>query len=64
MDRDTMIELLVDDDINTIFTAKEQYNDEELVASIIQYGFRGYEDFTDGELLVEVRQRELMEMCG
>lgn len=57
-DRDDYIQKLVDSDIQMIFDLKETCNDEEYIASILQFGFKGYEEFTDDELIVELNQRE------
>jgi hypothetical protein len=59
--RDEMIDRLIDDDINTIFVMKGEYNDESLIAQMLYSGFKGYENYTDDELIVEMRERELLE---
>ena len=57
--RDTMIDLLIDDDLNTIFTMKGEENDESLIAQMLYSGFKGYENYTDEQLVREINEREL-----
>ena len=57
--RREMIEMLVDDDINTIFESKNQDNDEFYIANILMEGFKGYENFTEEELVQEMNERDL-----
>lgn len=59
--RDKMVDRLIDDDINTIFVMKGEENDESLIAQMLYSGFKGYENYTDEELIVEMRERELLE---
>ena len=48
--RDNAIETLVSDDIDTILTAKGEYNDEFFLSEILTGGFKGYANHTDEEL--------------
>jgi hypothetical protein len=57
--RNGMIEMLVDDDINTILTAKGEYNDEFFLSALLTDGFKGYENYTDDELTQEMNERDL-----
>jgi hypothetical protein len=57
--RREMIEMLVDDDINSIFEAKNQENDEYYISNILLEGFKGYENFTEEELVQEMNERDL-----
>ena len=57
--RQEMIEMLVDDDINSIFESKNQENDEYYISNILLEGFKGYENFTDDELVQEMNERDL-----
>ena len=57
-ERESAIDQLVNDDINMIIDFRNQYGDEEYVASVLKYGFKGYMTFTDEELMVELNQRE------
>jgi hypothetical protein len=60
--RDTMIDMLIDDDLNTIFTMKGEENDESLIAQMLYSGFKGYENYTDEQLVREINERELNKM--
>jgi hypothetical protein len=57
--RDTMIDMLIDDDLNTIFTMKGEENDESLIAQMLYSGFKGYENYTDEQLVRELNEREI-----
>lgn len=57
--RDTMIDMLIDDDLNTIFTMKGEENDESLIAQMLYSGFKGYENYTDEQLVKEMNERNL-----
>ena len=57
-DRENAIDTLVNDDINMIIDFRNQYGDEEYIASVLKYGFKGYMAFTDEELMLELNQRE------
>lgn len=63
-DRELAIQELVNNDINMIFSFKEQYNDEEYIASILEFGFKGYTEYTDEELMVELEQRDISYVFG
>lgn len=52
MKRQEIINKLVDNDINTIISEHEQ-GDDSYVASIFEYGMKGYANFTDEELVIE-----------
>ena len=58
--REEMIQMLIDNDIDTIMADASQ-NDMSLLASTLYSGFKGYENYTDEELIVEMRERELLE---
>lgn len=60
--RDVMIDKLIDDDIDTIFTMKGEFNDESLIAQMLYSGFKGYENYTEEELVREINERELNKM--
>jgi len=57
--RQEMIEMLIDDDINSIFESKNQENDEYYISAILSEGFKGYENFTEEELVQEMNERDL-----
>ena len=46
-------------DINTILTAKGEYNDEFFLSALLTDGFKGYENYTDDELIQEMNERDL-----
>ena len=52
MTRQEIIDKLVDNDINTIISEHER-GDDSYVASIFEYGMKGYANFTDEELVIE-----------
>jgi len=56
-DRDTMIEWLCDTDKEYIMDSDGGL---ELLYSYLQFGFKGYEQFTDKELQDEYRDRTVM----
>jgi hypothetical protein len=57
--RNAMIGLLIDNDINTIFDSRDNHNDESLLVEILGNGFKGYENYTDDELIQEMNERDL-----
>lgn len=59
MDREAIIEQLVDGDIENI-KADMLDNDWTVVAWYLEFGFRGYNDYTDLELAAEVAERKAM----
>jgi len=62
--RDNAIETLVNDDINTILTAKGEYNDEFFLSEILTGGFKGYNAYTDEELETELVERDISTVFG
>lgn len=58
MDREDMIAYLVDADYKYIM---ECANGPELLDSYLDFGFKGYRNFTDEELTAEVANRKEME---
>jgi hypothetical protein len=58
MSRDEMIEFLSDSDYDYIMQTDGGI---ELLRSYIEDGFKGYSNFTDAELKLEVEQRKEME---
>jgi hypothetical protein len=57
MDRDEMVDFLIDSDFHYIM---ECGNGPELLDSYLGFGFKGYHNFTLDELRYEVAQREVM----
>lgn len=53
-----MIELLVDDDINSWYDRDDQY---DYLSYLLRRGFKGYDDYTEEELRNELIDRELIE---
>jgi hypothetical protein len=58
MDREEMIDFLSNSDYDYIMQTDSGI---ELLRSYIEDGFKGYSNFTDEELVAEVKQREWME---
>jgi len=56
--RHEMIEMLVDNDIDSIMADANQ-NDLSVLAEILCIGFKGYENYTDEQLVQEMNEREL-----
>jgi len=53
-----MIEMLVDNDIDTIMADAAQ-NDQSVLASMLYSGFKGYENYTEEQLVREMNERDL-----
>ena len=62
--RDNAIETLVNDDINTILTAKGEYNDEFFLSALLTDGFKGYSNMFDEELEIELKDRDISTVFG
>jgi hypothetical protein len=56
--RREMIEMLVDNDIDSIMADANQ-NDLSVLAEILYTGFKGYENYTEEQLVQEMNEREL-----
>ena len=55
-DKELAIQSLVDDDLNTILS----YNDDNWILSeMLVNGFKGYSNYTDQELMQELKERGL-----
>ena len=61
-DRDKVIEALTDDDMEYI--SSDVSGGLELLESYLKYGFKGYVEFTDSELIVECEQRNMSYLIG
>jgi len=59
MDREEMVQLLVDYDIDYIMGDAAQ-DDYSMLAAYLVKGFKGYANFTDEELVAEVSERMYM----
>ena len=56
--RHEMIEMLVDNDIDSIMADANQ-NDLSVLAEILYTGFKGYENYTEEQLVQEMNERDL-----
>ena len=61
-DREKVIEALIDDDMEYI--GSDVSGGLELLESYLKYGFKGYVEFTDSELIVECEQRNMSYLIG
>lgn len=59
MDREEMVEFLIDSDIDYIMADAAQ-DDCSLLAAYLDTGFKGYSNFTDEELVAEIKEREFL----
>lgn len=62
--RDNAIETLVDDDINSFMTMREECGDESVLAEMLYSGFKGYQNYTDEQLEVELNERDISTVFG
>jgi hypothetical protein len=60
-DRDKAIECLTDDDINTVL--HDDYGPEYL-HGILYSGFKGYQNYTDEQLMQEMTERDISYLFG
>jgi hypothetical protein len=58
-DREEAIEYLTDGDFQYIIDGDP--SGLELLQSYLEYGFKGYANYTDAELVAEVKERKWME---
>ena len=59
MNKGDMIDVLLQDDLNTIFSQAEYDSSSEYIHNILYYGFKGYENYNMDELETECRERGL-----
>ena len=59
--RDFAIDTIIDNDLNTIFESKAEYNDESLLAQMLYSGFKGYQFYSDDQLKKELKERGIEE---
>ena len=57
MTKGEMIDVLVQDDLNTIFSQAEYDSSSEYIHNILYSGFKGYENYDYDELVAECRER-------
>jgi len=62
--RDNAIDTLINDDIDSIFTMKGEFNDESMIAEMLYSGFKGYQEYTDEELETELVERDISTVFG
>jgi hypothetical protein len=62
--RDKAIETLVNDDLNSFMTMREECGDESVLAQMLYSGFKGYQEYTDEELETELRERDISTVFG
>ena len=61
MTREEKIDRLVEQDFNYIMSNND--SSQEMLYSILEYGFKGYYDLTDVELDAEIKERDyIMEL--
>jgi len=58
MTRNKMIEMLVDSDFHYIQSGEP--GGLELLQSYLEFGFKGYNNFTDNELMYELEERGIL----
>jgi hypothetical protein len=58
-DRTMAIDELINNDMNTI-----QNDDGWYLSSLLRSGFKGYENYTDDELIQELQERDISELFG
>ena len=58
MKREQMIQALIDNDFSDIFNLGE--TEGAILESILKFGFKGYENFTELELIQECAERDLI----
>ena len=56
IDREKIIEKLIDDDIDSIVTGHYD-GDDSYAAALLEYGHKGYADYTNEELASELYER-------
>jgi hypothetical protein len=62
--RDNAIDELIQNDIHTIQDYALQYGDNDYLGSILRCGFKGYEHYTDEELMQELQERDISILFG
>lgn len=62
--RDNAIDTLIGDDINSIHTMKSEFGDESTIAEMLYSGFKGYQNYSDEQLEVELNERDISTVFG
>ena len=59
MNREKIIDILIENDIKFNTETKKSYIDIDYFHNIIKKGFKGYDNYTDEELIDECNEREI-----
>jgi hypothetical protein len=62
--RDLAIDTIINDDLNSFFTSKDQYDDDSTLAEMLLSGFKGYQNYTDEQLMQELIERDISTVFG
>ena len=57
--REKCIKELILDDLDT-----QAWNGNEIISSILEFGFKGYSNFTDDEIIQEMKERDISYLFG
>jgi hypothetical protein len=57
--REKCIKELITDDLDT-----QAWNGNEVISSILEFGFKGYNNFTDNEIMQEMQERDISYFFG
>ena len=57
--REKCIKELILDDLDT-----QAWNGNEVISSILEFGFKGYNNFTDNEIMQEMQERDISYFFG
>jgi hypothetical protein len=58
--RDKAVQCLIDDDYNTIMSGDAN----DYLINLLTFGHKGYNDFTDDELMQELTERDISYLFG
>ena len=64
IDREKIIEQLIDDDIDSILCSYNNMGDLSVLAFILDSGFKGYRNYTDEQLMRELEERDISYLFG
>jgi hypothetical protein len=54
MDKQELINSLISDDLNTLYECSDSS-----IRSVLEWGFKGYQNMTEEELIKELNEREI-----
>jgi hypothetical protein len=57
--REKCIKQLILDDLDT-----QAWNGNDVISSILEFGFKGYNNFTDDEIMQEMKERDISYLFG